>query len=167
MARVYATERMHGFGEEAVLSLFIQFLCAHKGLSPGRVVEYGQRQPASRERFGAIALRLGQLTPAQVDEILTAKRRLERFGETAARLRYLTAEEVERVLLIQSLQDLTDFTAWALVQGTLQQDDYVKTLAEFWTWVSERERQPWKQGLGKYLAPIENAASRDAVAATI
>ena len=167
MARVYATGRRHRFGEEAVLSLFIQFLCAHKGLSPRRVVEYGQRQPASRERFGTIALRLGQLTPAQVDEILTAKKRLERFGETAARLRYLTAEEIERVLLIQSLQDLTDFTAWALVHGPLHQDDCVETLAEFWIWVSERDRQPWRQELGKYLAPIETAAPREAVPATI
>jgi len=132
-------------GKEAVLSLFIQFLCAHKQVSAGRVAAYGQWQPGSREPFGSIALRHGLLTLTQVDEVLTRKVRLERFGETASRLGYLTARDVEHILMIQALQDLDDFLAWALVHELLAGSELAATLCAFWTWLETHKPNPWER----------------------
>ena len=145
-----------------MLREFVQFLCTHKQVPARRVAEYGRWQPGSSERFGSIALRHGMLTVDHVDQVLQDKRRLERFGETASRLGFLASEDVERVLMIQSLQDLTNFIGWALVQGVLTREELVKTMAAYWEWLETHKPNPWARELGAMRDP----ASQSPVAAS-
>jgi hypothetical protein len=61
-----------------------------------------------REVIGALALKHQLLTPAAVDEVLAAVTAEHPFGEVACRLGHLTPAQVETLVSIQQLQEVMD-----------------------------------------------------------
>lgn len=84
------------------VKFFGTFLVERKVITREQLLEAIEEQKKVNLKLGEHAIRLGYLTPAQVEEIRKLQKREElRFGEAATKLGYLTQEQVERIITIQ------------------------------------------------------------------
>lgn len=84
------------------VKFFGAFLVERGVIKREELLEALEEQRKSNLKLGEHAIRLGYLTPTQVEEIRKLQKREElKFGEAAIKLGYLTPEQVEKIITVQ------------------------------------------------------------------
>lgn len=96
------------------------------------------RKRQFREVVGAIALAHELITLDQLDEILDLLTRDTKFGEVAIRLGHLTPDQVERLLVIQEMQEVTEICELLLLQAIFDREELLREIALFFNAASVR-----------------------------
>ena len=117
---------------------FLNFLMTRGRVTPQEAERIDLSKRQFREVGGAIALAHDLITLDQLDEILDQLTADLRFGEVAIRLGHLTPDQVERLLVIQEMQEVMEICEMLLLRGALNRDELLREIAVFFNTASVR-----------------------------
>ena len=113
---------------------FVTYLVERDLIPTGAARHLANSRCFVREPIGMIAVGHGLLTAPQIDEILDAQRGCsERFGEIAIRMGFLTPHQVEVLVKVQEFRTAVAITEALTLAGVLRYDDAVRHLGTFFT----------------------------------